>query len=326
MKRREFITLLGGAAATWPLAAGAQQPPMPLIGYVSGRSADAETPYAAWFRQGLEESGYVEGHNVAIEFRFSNGQDDRLPALAADLVRRDVAVLVATDTASALAAKAATTTIPIVFGTGADPVQLGLVESLNRPNSNATGVGVFVTQLGPKRLQILREIVPDPRLIAFVANPKPASGPLQIREMQAAAQAIGQQILVLNASTESEVNEAFVTIVERRAVGIVYSANVFFQVVREQLVRLAAHHAIPAIYEWPEFVKAGGLMSYSSNRSESARRIGNYTGRILKGAKPADLPVFQSTKFDFVINMKTAKALGLTIPPGVLAIADEVIE
>jgi putative tryptophan/tyrosine transport system substrate-binding protein len=326
MKRREFITLVGGAAAAWPLAAHAQQAGKPTIGYLSGRSADVETPYAAWFRQGLEESGYVEGHNVAIAFRFSDGQDDRLPALVADLLRQDVAVLVATDTASALAAKAATTTIPIVFGTGADPVELGLVESLNRPNGNATGVSVFVTQLGPKRLQILREIVPDPGLIAFVVNNKPASGPLQIREMQAAAHAIGQQILVLNASTEREVEEAFAAIVERKAAGIVYSANVFFQVVREQLVRLAARHAIPAIYEWPEFVKAGGLMSYSSNRVESARRIGNYAGRILKGAKPADLPVFQSTKFDLVINMKTAKALGLTIPPGVLAIADEVIE
>jgi putative ABC transport system substrate-binding protein len=223
VRRREFITLLGGAAAPALLGSPvvrSQQPAMPVIGYFSGRSADVETPYAAWFRQGLEESGYVEGHNVAIEFRFSNGQDDRLPALAADLVRRDVAVLVATDTASALAAKAATTTIPIVFGTGADPVQLRLVESLNRPNSNATGVGVFVTQLGPKRLQMLQEIVPDPRLIAFVANPKPASGPLQIREMQAAAQAIGQQLLVLNASTDREVDEAFVTIVERKAAGI----------------------------------------------------------------------------------------------------------
>jgi putative ABC transport system substrate-binding protein len=325
MKRRQFITLLGGAAA-WPVVARAQQAAMPVIGYLSGRSSDSETQLATAFRQGLEESGYVDGHNVAIEFRFSNGQDDWLPALAADLVRRDVAVLVATDTPSALAAKAATTTIPIVFGTGADPVQLGLVESFNRPNGNATGVSVFVTQLPPKRLQLLREVVPDAKLIAFIVNPKTASGPQQIREMQSAAQAVGQQILVVNASTEREVDEAFAVIVEGKAAGIVYSASVFFQVVREQLVRLAAHHAIPAIYEWPEFVTAGGLMSYSSNRSEFARRIGNYTGRILKGAKPAALPVFQSTKFDLVINMKTAKALGLIIPPGVLAIADEVIE
>jgi len=323
MKRREFIAALGGAAA-WPLAARAQQ--MPVIGYFSGRSSESETQYATAFRQGLEESGYLEGHNVSIEFRFSNGQDDRLPALAADLVRRQVALLVATDTPSALAAKAASTTVPIVFSTGADAVQLGLVESMNRPNGNATGVSVFVTQLAPKRLQLLREVVPDARLIAFVVNTNSASGPPQIREMQAAAQAIGQQILVLNASTEREVDEAFTTIAERKAAGVVYSASVFFQVVRQQLVTLAARHAIPAIYEWPEFVAAGGLMSYSSNRSEAGRRIGNYTGQILKGAKPADLPVFQSTKFELVINMKTAKAMGLTIPPGVLAIADEVIE
>jgi ABC-type uncharacterized transport system substrate-binding protein len=325
MKRREFTTLLGGAAA-WPLTARAQLSAMPVIGYFSGRSSDSETQFAAAFRQGLEESGYVEGHNVAIEFRFSNGQDDRLPALAADLVRRDVAVLVATDTPSALAAKQASTTIPIVFGTGADPVQLGLVESFNRPNGNATGVSVFVTQLAPKRLQLLREVVPDAKLIVFVVNPNTASGPPQIREMQSAAETMGQQILVLRASTERELDEVFATIVERKAAGIVYSASVFFQVVQEQLVRLAARHAVPAIYEWPEFVKAGGLMSYSSNRSESARRIGNYAARILKGAKPADLPVFQSTKFDLVINMKTAKSLGLEIPDKLLALADEVIE
>jgi putative ABC transport system substrate-binding protein len=330
MRRRAFISLLGGAAAApslfWPLPACAQQSAMPVVGYFSGRSSDAEIPMARAFRRGLEELGYVEGHNVAIESRFSNGQDERLPALAADLVRREVGVLVASDTPSALAAKAATTTIPIVFSTGGDPVQLGLVESLNRPNGNATGVSVFVIGLGPKRLQLLREVVGDTNLIAFLVNPNTANGPPQIPEMQAAAQAIGQKILVLNASTETEVDQAFAAMVERKATAVVVAAGVFFQVVREQLVRLAAQHAIPAIYEWPEFVSAGGLMSYSSNRAEAGRRIGNYTGRILKGAKPADLPVFQSTKFDLVINMKAAKALGLTIPPGVLAIVDEVIE
>jgi putative tryptophan/tyrosine transport system substrate-binding protein len=278
MRRREFVTLLGGAAVAWPLTVRAQQLAMPVIGYLSGRSSDSEA-LAPPFRRGLEELGYVEGYNVAIEFRFSNGQDDRLPALAADLVRRQVTLLVATDQASALAAKAATTTVPIVFGTGGDPVKLGLVESLNRPNGNATGVFVFVSELAPKRLQLLREV-----------------------------------------------DEAFATIVERKAAAIVYAAGVFFQVVHEQLVRLAARHAIPAIYEWPEFVRAGGLMSYGSHRAEAGRRIGNYAGRILKGANPADLPVFQSTKFELVINMKAAKAIGLTIPPGVLAIADEVIE
>ena len=322
LKRREFMTLLGGAAA-WPLAAQAQQP---LIGYLSGRSFDVEERQRHAFRLGLEQSGYAGGHNGAIEYRFSEGRDDRLPALAADLVRQRLAVLVAANSGSALAAKAATTTIPIVFGTGLDPVRLGLVQTLNRPGGNATGVSVFVSELGPKRLQLLREVVPHATLIAFIVNPNAATGPAQKSEMETVAQAIGQQILVLSASTESEVNEAFATIVARKADAIVYSAGVFFQVVRDRLVALAARHSIPAIYEWPEFAMAGGLMSYSSSRWEAFRQIGNYTGQILKGAKPADLPVFQSSKFELVINLKTAKALGLTIPPGVLAIADEVIE
>jgi putative ABC transport system substrate-binding protein len=324
MKRRTFLMLLGGATA-WPRAARAQQN-HPTIGYFSGRSADAETPVRNAFRRGLEESGYVEGRNVAIDYRFSDGQDDRLPALAADLISRGPAVLVSTDTPSALTAKRATSTIPIVFSTGADPVQLGLVKALNRPGGNATGVAVFVTELGPKRLQLLREVVPQAKLIAFVVNLNSASGPPQKSEMQTTAQTIGQQLLVLSASTEREVEQAFATIVARKADAIVYSASVFFQVVRERLVSLAARHAIPAIYEWPEFVTTGGLMSYSSSRSEFGRQIGLYAGQILKGAKPADLPVIQSSKFELVINMKTAKALGLTIPPGVLALADEVIE
>jgi putative ABC transport system substrate-binding protein len=274
----------------------------------------------------LEQSGYLEGQNVAIEYRFSEGQDDRLPALAADLVRQRAAVLVAMDTPSALAAKAATTTIPIVFSTGGDPVRLGLVEALNRPGGNATGVYVFVTELGPKRLQLLREVVPRAGLIAFVVNLNSASGPPQKSQMESAAQTMGQQILVLAASTESEVNEAFATVVASKADAIVYSASVFFQVVRDQLAALAARHSIPAIYEWPDFVTAGGLMSYSSSRSEAGRQIGNYAGQILKGTKPADLPVIQSSKFELVINLRTAKALGLTMPPGMLAIADEVIE
>ncbi|MFL5064642.1 MAG: ABC transporter substrate-binding protein [Xanthobacteraceae bacterium] len=325
MTRREFITLLGSAAA-WPLAVRAQQPAMPVIGYLSGRSPEAEAPLRAPFLKALEESGFAAGRNVAIEYRFAEGQDDRLPALAADLVRERPAVLVAMDTGSALAAKAATKTIPIVFGVGADPVRLGLVETLNQPGGNATGIYVFVTHLGPKRLQLLREVVPQATLIAFIANLNSANGPVQKSEMESAAQAIGQQIFVLSASTESEVNEAFATIAARKADAIVYGAGVFFQVVRDRLVALAARLSIPAIYEWPEFATAGGLMSYSSNRRESGRQTGNYTGQILKGAKPADLPVFQSSKFELVINLRTAKALGLTIPPGVLAIADEVIE
>jgi putative tryptophan/tyrosine transport system substrate-binding protein len=326
MRRREFITLVGGAAAAWPLMARTQQADKLVIGYLSGRSSDAEARLQDAFRRGLEESGYVEGRNVAIEYRFSDGQDGRLPALAADLVRQGVAVLVATDTPSALVAKAATTTIPIVFSGGTDPVKLGLVDAINRPGGNATGVAIFVTDLLPKRLQLLREVVPQANLIAFIVNLNTATGPRQQSEMQTVAQALGQQLLILSASTEQEVEEAFATMAARKVDAIVYSANVFFQVVREQLVALAARHRIPAIYEWPEFVTAGGLMSYSSSRSELGRQIGLYAGQILKGAKPADLPVIQSSKFELVINLKTAKALGLAIPPGVLAIADDAIE
>jgi putative tryptophan/tyrosine transport system substrate-binding protein len=302
LQRREFITLLGGATAGWPLSALAQQPAMPVIGYLSGRSPEAEARLREPFIKALETSGFAAGRNVAIEYRFAEGQDDRFPALAADLVRERPAVLVAMDTGSALATKAATKTIPIVFGVGADPVRLGLVESLNRPGGNATGIYVFVTDLGPKRLQLLREVVPHARLIAFIVNLNTASGPAQKSEMESAARAIGQQILVLSVSTESEVNEAFATIDASKADAIVYSAGVFFQVVRDRLVALAARHSIPAIYEWPEFATAGGLMSYSSSRLESSRQIGNYTAQILKGAKPADLPVTQSSKFELVIN------------------------
>jgi putative ABC transport system substrate-binding protein len=325
MRRREFITLIGSAAA-WPLAARAQQPAMPVIGYLSGKSPEAEAPLREPFIKALKASGFAAGSNVAIEYRFAQGQDDRLPALTTDLVRERPAVLVAMDTGSALAAKAATKTIPIVFGVGADPVRLGLVETLNRPGGNATGIYVYVTDLGPKRLQLLREVVPQATLIACIVNLKSANGPTQKSEFESVAQAIGQQVLVLSASTESEVDEAFATIAARKADAIVYGAGVFFQVVRDRLVALAARLSIPAIYEWPEFATAGGLMSYSPDRRESNRQIGNYTGQILKGAKPADLPVFQSSKFELVINLRTAKALGLTIPPGVLAIADAVIE
>jgi putative ABC transport system substrate-binding protein len=323
--RRELITLVGGAAA-WPLAARAQRPDKPVVGYLSSRSADAETRLQAAFDQGLRETGFVKGQNVAIEYRFSQGQEDRLPALAADLVRGGVAVLVATSTPCALAAKAASATIPVVFSSGGDPVRLGLVDALNRPGGNATGVYVFVSELGPKRLQLLREVVPHARMIAFIVNMSSGSGPLQKTEMESTAQAIGQQLLVVNLSTESEIDEAFATIVERKADAIVYGASTFYQVVRERLASLAAQHSIPAIYEWPEFVTAGGLMSYSSSRSEAGRQMGNYAGQILKGVPPADLPVVQSSKFELVINLKTAGALGLTIPPGVLAIADEVVE
>jgi ABC-type uncharacterized transport system substrate-binding protein len=326
VKRREFITLLGGAAATWPLAARAQQPAMPVIGYFSGRSPEAEAPILGAFRKGLEETGYLAGQNIAIEFRFSDGQDDQLPALAAELVRRRVAVLVATDRPSALAAKAATATIPIVFTSGADAVEIGLVASLNRPGGNATGVNIFTTELGPKRLELLRQLLPNAGTIAFIVNPNSATTGRQVSELQTAAAALGQQILVLNAGSEKEIDEAFATIVERRVAAVLYPASLFFQVRQEQLVALAARHSIPAMYEWREFVTAGGLMSYSTNRAEAFRQIGIYTGRVLKGANPADLPVMQSIRFEFVINLKTAKALGIKISDDLLSLADEVIE
>jgi putative ABC transport system substrate-binding protein len=325
MRRRKFITLIGGAAA-WPLVADAQQADSPTIGYFSGRSADAEKQYSAAFRQGLEEAGYIEGRNVTIEYRYSNGQDDRLPRIAAELVHQKVAVLVATDGPSALAAKGASTTIPIVFSAGGDPIKLGLVESLNRPGGNATGVFVFVTELGPKRLQLIRDVVPHTKEIAYIVNLNSGSGAPQAQAMQAAAQSMGQQIVILNAATESQLSEAFAAIVERKADAIIYSANPFFQVVRDRLVTLAARHSIPAIYEWPEFVRSGGLISYSSNRSEAGGQMGKDAAQILKGTRPADLPVVQSSKFDLAVNLKTAKALGLTIPPSLLATADEVIE
>jgi putative ABC transport system substrate-binding protein len=326
IRRREFITLIGGAAAAWPIVGRAQQAATPVIGYFSGRSPEAEAPLLGAFRRGLEETGYLAGRNIAIEFRFSDGQDDQLPALAADLVRRRVAVLVATDRPSALAAKAATATIPIVFTSGADAVEMGLVASLNRPGGNATGVNIFTTELGPKRLELLRQLLPNAGTIAFVVNPNSAFTGRQVSELRTAAAALGQQILVLNAGSEREIDEAFATMVERRVAAVLYPASLFFQVRQEQLVALAARHAIPAMYEWREFVTAGGLMSYSTNRAEAFRQAGIYTGRVLKGANPADLPVVQSIRFEFVINLKTAKALGITIPGDLLSLADEVIE
>jgi putative ABC transport system substrate-binding protein len=324
--RRGFITLLGGAAATLPLGASAQQPSMPVIGYFSSRSLETEAYLLQFFRKGLAESGYVIDQNAAMELRFSNGRDDLLPGLAADLVHRQVSLLVANDPPSALAAKAATSTIPIVFATGRDPVELGLVTSLNRPTGNATGVYGFVTELGPKRLYLVRELVPNAKVIAFIVNPSSMNGPFQVHEMRAAAQAIGQEILVLNASNESEIDAAFATVIERKAGAIIYGANTWFQVISERLVALAARHAIPAMYEWREFVIAGGLISYNANRAEILQQMGAYAGRILKGAKPAELPVVQSSRFELVINLKSAKALGLDVPDRLLAIADEVIE
>jgi putative ABC transport system substrate-binding protein len=326
MRRRSFITLLGGAAAAWPLAATAQHPTMPVIGYFSARSPDAEAPIRVPFLKALEESGFAAGRNVAIEYRFAEGRDERLPRLAADLVSQRVAMLVATDRPSAVAAKAATATIPILFTSGFDPVQLGLVASFNRPGGNATGVAVLSTELGPKRLGLLRELLPKPGTIAFVVNPNNAATPFQLKEMQAAAQAVGQSLLVVEAETEEQVDKAFAMMAERNVAGILYGTTLFFQVVSERLVALAARYQIPALYEWREFVTAGGLMSYNTDRNEFGRVAGSYAGRILKGEKPADLPVVQSSRFKLVINLKTAKTLGLEVPPTLLARADEVIE
>ena len=326
MRRREFITLIGSAAAVWPLATRAQPANSPVIGYFSTRSTDAEAPMREAVLRGLEESGYVNGRDVRIEYRYANGQEDQLPAIASDLVRRQVDVLIATDGPAAVAAKAASTAIPTVFSAGGDPVKLGLVASLNRPGGNATGIFVFVTELGPKRLQLLREVVPLAKTIAYVVNLNSGSGTAQTQAIKASAEALGQQIIVVSASTEDQINDAFATIAERKADAIVYSASPFFQVMRERLVALAARYSIPAVYEWPVFVKSGGLMSYSSSPSEVGAQIGNYAGRILKGAPPSDLPVVQAAKFDLVINLKTAKSLGLTIPSTLLATADEVIE
>jgi putative ABC transport system substrate-binding protein len=324
--RRQFISALGGGMTVWPLPARAQQSAMPVIGYISSRSADAEAPWRVPFLKGLEAAGFVPNQNVAIDYKYSEGDESRLPPLAAEFVRRPVAILVATSRPAALAAKAATADIPIVFTSGEDPVAIGLVASLNHPGGNATGVALFTTELGPKRLGLLRELLPKPGLIAFVVDLNNESTPVQVERMQAAAKSVGQPLLVLNAGTESEIDAAFAAMTRQKVNALLYGASTSFQVVKDRLIALAARQSIPALYEWREFVAVGGLVSYSTNLAESGQQIGTYTGQILKGAKPGDLPVVQSSRFELVINLKTAKALGLTIPATLLARADEVIE
>ena len=307
MKRREFIGLVGSAAA-WPIVAQAQQAAMPMIGYLSTRSADAEAALRIPFLQSLEASGFVVGRNVAIEYRFADGQEARLPTLVAELLRLPVTLLTAFGRNTALAAKAATATVPIVFASGLDPVADGLVASFNRPGGNATGVSLFTTELGPKRLVLLRELQPKRGTIAFVVDPKNSTTPFQIKEMQSAAQTLGQALLIAEAGTEDQIDELFATLAERNIIAVLFAASQYFQVIANRLVTLAARYRIPALYEWREFVTAGGLVSYSTDRTEFARLAGTYAGRILKGEKPADLPVMQSTRFESVINLKTAKA------------------
>jgi ABC-type uncharacterized transport system substrate-binding protein len=328
MKRREFITLLGGAAVAWPVAARAQQPAMPVIGLLDPRSPDALVDRLRAFRQGLMEAGFVEGQNVAIEYRWAENQMDRLPELAAELVRRQVAVIVTPGgLASALAAKGETTTIPIVFLVADDPVRLGLVASLARPGGNLTGINFFSGELTAKRLELLRELVPATTRVAVLVNPANAeNAETASREAGMAARAIGLQIQVFNASTSQEINAVFATFMRERPDAVLVGLDPFFNSRRIQLVQLATRYAVPASYAARDFAEAGGLISYGANIADAWRQVGVYSGRILKGAKPAELPVVQSSKFQLVINAETARMLSLTVPPSLLARADEVIE
>jgi putative ABC transport system substrate-binding protein len=324
VRRREVITLLGGAAAAWPLVARAQRA-MPVIGLLRSSSSVASPHLVTGLLQGLKEAGFVDGQDCAIEYRWGDNQLDRLPALVADLLRRPVAVIVV-DTPSALAAKAATTTVPIVFVTGADPIRVGLVASLNRPGGNVTGVSFFSVELGAKRLGLLRELRPEAARIAVLVDPKWPLTERFVSEVRAAASAIGQQIEVLYVSSDREIETAFTTLVQRGAVALLGGIGTFLSSQRERIVALAARHRIPAIYVFRDYVEAGGLMSYATSTIDAYRQAGIYAGRILKGEKPGDLPVILPTKFELVINLKTAKALGLEIPDKLLALADEVIE
>jgi putative ABC transport system substrate-binding protein len=326
MRRREFMALAGGAVA-WPLAARAQQPVMPVIGFLSSRSPGESAHHVSAFRRGLNEAGYVEGQNVAIEYRWAEGQYDRLTMLASDLVFRQVTVIAATGgNVSGLAAKAATGMIPIVFLVGDDPVKLGLVSSLNRPGGNATGMNVFTTELASKRLELLHELVPKASTIGLLTNPDYQGSAPEAETVQAAARAIGRQLLVLNASSEADIDAVFATLAQRQVRALLVSADALFVSCRDQLVAATARHSVPAIYDLREFAVADGLMSYGTSLTDAYRQVGVYIGRILNGEKPADLPVQQAMKVELVINLKTAKTLGLSLPPSLLVRADEVIE
>jgi putative tryptophan/tyrosine transport system substrate-binding protein len=325
MRRRDFIAALGGVAAM-SLAARAQQPGLPVVGFLNGASPDGYAPMVAAFRQGLKEAGYVDGQNVAIEYHWADGQYERLPTLAADLVRRKVSVIAATSTPANLVAQAATSTIPIVFTTASDPVQLGLVASLGRPGGNVTGATQLSVEVGPKRLELAHELIPTATAVALLVNPTNPSADTLSKALLAAALTRGLQLHILRASTESEIDAAFTSLVKMRAGVLVIGTDAFFNSQSRHLAALALRHSVPAIYQYGDFTAAGGLLSYGGSVKESYRLAGVYTGRILKGEKPADLPVQQSTKVELIVNLKTAKALGITVPLNLLGRADEVIE
>jgi len=327
MRRREFIRLIGSVAAIWPLAARAQQSAMPVVGFVNAASPKGYAPLLSAFLKGLSEAGFVDGHNVSIEYRWAEGRVDQLPAMVADLVHRRVAVIAATGTPAALAVKAATTTIPTVFETAADPVKLGLVASLNQPGANVTGVTSLLMVVGSKRLELLHELVPTARVMALLVNPaNPNVAEINSKELEAAARTLGLELHVLNASTEGDLDAVFTKLAQLRAGGLVISPDPFFTSQSEQLAALTIHHAVPTIHYNPEFVAAGGLLSYGAGSADAYRQAGNYTGRVLRGEKPTDLPIQQATKVELHINLKTAKALGITFPESILQRADAVIE
>jgi putative ABC transport system substrate-binding protein len=326
MRRREFITLVGGAAVTWPRVARAQQPAMPVIGYLNLGSPESDSPRLTGLRRGLIEAGYIEGRNFLIEYRWAGNQADRLSALAADLVQLRVTVIVAAGSPPAVAAKAATTNIPTVFAVGVDPVQLGLVATLNHPGGNLTGVNAFIGELGAKGLALLHELVPAVATIGFLENRNNPQSAVTIRDVLAAAPALGLKVQILNADTDREIDAAFASLVQAQTGALLVGVAAFFNNRIQRLIELAAAHAIPTLYSFREFVLAGGLISYGVSLSETYRQAGLYTGRILKGEKPSDLPVQQMTKPELIINLKTARTLGIDVPPQLLALADEVIE